>query len=116
LGRPLRIIADPNADEASARVHETMIATLHDEVTRARAAERAGLDEGWALIHQATERCHLLDQHAAERYEMARKEAEEIRARAADEAEEVLARARVIAREIMARAHNEATEIISAVR
>jgi GrpB-like predicted nucleotidyltransferase (UPF0157 family) len=48
LGRPLRIIADPhpNADEAWARVHETMIATLHDEVTRARAAKRAGLDEG----------------------------------------------------------------------
>jgi hypothetical protein len=46
--RPLRITADPhaNADEACARVCETMVATLQDEVTRARAVERAGLDEG----------------------------------------------------------------------
>jgi hypothetical protein len=40
-GRPLRIITDPhtNADKAWARARETMIATLQDEVTRARAAE-----------------------------------------------------------------------------
>jgi hypothetical protein len=86
LGRPLRITADPhaNADEAWARVCEAMIATFQDEVTRARAAEWAVLDEGWALLHQATERCHLLDQHAAERHELARKEAQEIHARAAE--------------------------------
>jgi hypothetical protein len=61
--RPLRITTDPhaNADEAWARVRETMVATLQDEVTRARTVERAGLDEGWALLHQATERCRLLD-------------------------------------------------------
>jgi cell division septum initiation protein DivIVA len=93
-----------------------MIATFQDEVTRARAAEWAVLDDGWALLHQATERCHLLDQHAAERHELARKEAQEIHASAADEAEEVLARARATAREILARAQNEATKIISAAR
>jgi polyhydroxyalkanoate synthesis regulator phasin len=90
-----------------------MIATLHDEVTRARAAKRADLDEGWVLLHQATERCRLLDQRAAERHETVRKEAEEIRASAADEPEEVLVRARSTVREILARAHNKATEIIS---
>jgi hypothetical protein len=41
LGRPLRITVcpHPTADKAWARVQETMIATLHDEVTRARAIE-----------------------------------------------------------------------------
>jgi hypothetical protein len=100
LGRPLRIAVDPhtNVDEAWARAGEAMIATLQDEVTRARAAERAGLDEGWALLHQATERCRLLDQCAAEGRELARKEVEEIRVSVADKAEEVLARARVTMR------------------
>jgi hypothetical protein len=111
LGRPLRITEDPHADadEAWVRVREAMIATFQDEVTRARAVEQASLDEGWALLHRATERCRLFDQRAKERHEQARKEAEEIRASAADKAEEVLARAR----EILARVHNEATEIIS---
>jgi hypothetical protein len=93
-----------------------MIATLHDEVTRARATERADLDEGWVLLHETAERCHLLDQRAAKHREMARKEAEDIRASVADEAEEVLARARLTSREILARAHNEAMEITSAAR
>jgi hypothetical protein len=116
LGRPLRIIADPhaNADEAWARVHEAMIATFQDEVTRARAIEQASLDEGWALLHRATERCRLLDQCVAEHREQARKQVKEIRASVADKAEEVLARA--TAREILARAHNEATEIMSPAR
>jgi hypothetical protein len=37
LGRPLRITMchHPTADEAWTRVRETMITTLHDEVTRA---------------------------------------------------------------------------------
>jgi F0F1-type ATP synthase membrane subunit b/b' len=69
-----------------------------------------------ALLHQATERCRLLDQRAAERREPARKEAEKIRASAADEAEEVLARARASARDVLAKAHNEAVEIDSAAR
>jgi hypothetical protein len=64
---------------------------LRDEVVRARTAEEARIDEGWALLHQATERCRLLDQHAAERHEWARKEAEDIHASAADEAKEALA-------------------------
>jgi hypothetical protein len=69
LGRPLRITADPhtNADEVWARVHEAMVDTFQNEVTRARAVDQARLDEGWALLHQATERCRLLDQRAAER-------------------------------------------------
>jgi hypothetical protein len=52
--------------------------TLQSEVTKARAADEARLNEGWALLHQATERCRLLDQRAAERREQVRKEAEEI--------------------------------------
>jgi hypothetical protein len=77
LGRPLRITADPhtNADEAWARVREAMVDTFQNEVTRARAVDQARIDEGWALLHQATERCQLLDQRAAERREQARKEA-----------------------------------------
>jgi hypothetical protein len=42
---------------------------LRDEVVRAHTAEEARINEGWALLHQATERCHLLDQRAAERRE-----------------------------------------------
>jgi cell division septum initiation protein DivIVA len=93
-----------------------MADTFQNEVARARAAEQARLDNGWALLHQATERCRLLDWRAAERREQVRKEAEEIRVSTADEAEEVLAGARASAREILARAHHEAMEIISAAR
>jgi vacuolar-type H+-ATPase subunit H len=89
---------------------------LRDEVARARAISEARIDEGWALLHQATERCRLQDQRAAERREQARKEAEKIRASAVEEAEEALANARESARGILARAHHEAIEIISEVR
>jgi hypothetical protein len=67
---------------------------LRDEVARARSTEEVRIDEGWALLHQATERCRLLDQHATERRERARKEAEEIHASVVEEAEEALANAR----------------------
>jgi vacuolar-type H+-ATPase subunit H len=116
LGRPLRITADPhaNTDDAWERVLVTMTGTFQSEVAKACAVDEAHLDDGWPLLHQATERCHLLDQCAAERREQARKEAEEICASAADEAEEVLARAS--ARDILARVHNEAAKIVSAAR
>jgi hypothetical protein len=90
--------------------------TLRSGVAKARATDEARLNEGWALLHQATERCRLLDQHTAEHREQARKEAEEIRASAAEEAEEVLASARESARGILARVHHEAMEIVSEVR
>jgi F0F1-type ATP synthase membrane subunit b/b' len=90
-----------------------MTGTLRNEVARVRTVEEVRIDEGWTLLHQATERCHLLDQRIAERREQARKEAEEIRASAAEEAEEALANGRESAREILARAHHEAMEIIS---
>jgi hypothetical protein len=61
LGRPARITAEPHAADPWARVLATMTGALHDEVVRARATEEACIDEGWALLHQATERCHLLD-------------------------------------------------------
>jgi F0F1-type ATP synthase membrane subunit b/b' len=93
-----------------------MVDTFQNKVTRASAVDQARLDEGWALLHRAMERCRLVDLRVAERPEQARKEAEEIHASVADEAEEVLARARASAREILARAHNEATKIISAAR
>jgi hypothetical protein len=91
-----------------------MIATLHDEVTRARASKHTDLDEGCVLLHEAVGTCRLLDERTAECREAARKEAKEIRASAADEAEEVLARVRSTAREILGRSHTEATEITSA--
>jgi F0F1-type ATP synthase membrane subunit b/b' len=89
----LRISAHPHADtdDVWVRVRDAMADTFQNEVARARAAEQARLDNGWALLHQATERCRLLDRRAAEHREQARKEVEEIRASAADEAEEVLA-------------------------
>jgi cell division septum initiation protein DivIVA len=92
-----------------------MANTFQSEVARVCAAEQAQLDNGWALLHQATETCRLLDRRAADRRKQTRKEAEEICVSVADEAEEVLAGARASAREILARAHHEATEIISAV-
>jgi hypothetical protein len=38
-----------------------MTGALQNEVIKAHTAEEARIDEGWALLHQATERCHLLD-------------------------------------------------------
>jgi vacuolar-type H+-ATPase subunit H len=67
-----------------------MTGALRSGVTKARAADEARLNKGWALLHQATERCRLLAQRAAKHREQARKEAEEIRASAAKEAKEVL--------------------------
>jgi cell division septum initiation protein DivIVA len=93
-----------------------MTGAFWSKVAKARAADEARLNEGWALLHQAMERGRLLDQCAVERREQARKEVEEIRASAADKAEEVLAGARESAREILARAHHEAMEIISEAR
>jgi cell division septum initiation protein DivIVA len=94
----------------------TVSGALRDEVGRAHAAEEARINEGWALLHQATERCRLLDQRATERREQARKEAEEIRASAVKEAEEALATARESARGVLARAHQEAMQIVSEAR
>jgi flagellar biosynthesis/type III secretory pathway protein FliH len=109
---------DPHtdADDVWVRVRDAMVDTFENEVARARAAEQVRLDDGWALLHLATERCRLLDRRAAEHREQARKEAEEICASTADEAEEVLVGARASAREILAKAHHEAMEIISAMR
>jgi hypothetical protein len=116
LGRPARITAEPHADDPWAGVLAAMNDALRDEVARARAISEARLDEGWALLHQATERSRLQDQRTAERREHARKEAEEIRASTAEEAEEALVNARESARGILARAHHEAMEIISEAR
>jgi hypothetical protein len=71
-----------------------MTGALRSGVAKAHAADEARLNEGWALLHQATERCHLLDQRAAECREQERKEAEEIRTSTIEEAKEVLASAR----------------------
>jgi hypothetical protein len=116
LGRPARIAAEPHAADPWARVLEAATGALRDEVARARSAEEARINEGWALLHQATERCRLLDQRTAERRERARKEAEEIRASAVEEAEEALANAKESVRGVLARAHEEAMKIISEAR
>jgi hypothetical protein len=113
LGRPVRIAAEPHVVDPWAGVLTAMTGALRDKVVKARTAEEARIDEGWALLHQAMERCRLLDQRAAERREQVRKEAEEICASATEEAEEALANARESARGILARAHHEAMEIIS---
>jgi hypothetical protein len=70
-GRPLRIAADPHtdADDVWARVRDAMADTFQNEVARARATDQARLDDGWALLHQAIERCRLLNRRAAERCE-----------------------------------------------
>jgi cell division septum initiation protein DivIVA len=118
LGRPPRIAAEPHADanDAWTGVLAAMTGALRSGVAKAHAADEARLNKGWALLHQATERCRLLDQRTAELCKQARKEAEEIRTSAAEEAEEVLASARESVREILARAHHEAMEIISEAR
>jgi hypothetical protein len=69
LGRPARIAAEPHATDPWVGVLAAMTGALRDEVIRARTAEEACIDEGWALLHQATERCRLLDQRATERRE-----------------------------------------------
>jgi F0F1-type ATP synthase membrane subunit b/b' len=113
LGRPARIAAEPHAADPWVRVLATVTVALRDEVVRAHTAEEVRINEGWALLHQATKRCHLLDQRATECHEQARKEAEEIRTSAVEEAEEALAKARESTRGVLARAHQEAMEIIS---
>jgi hypothetical protein len=42
---------------------------LRSGVAKARAADEACLNKGWALLHQAMERCNLLDLRAAEHRE-----------------------------------------------
>jgi hypothetical protein len=116
MGRPARIAAEPHADDAWSGVLAAMTGALQSEVAKARTADEARLNEGWVLLHQAIEKCRLLDQRAAERREQARKEAEKIPASTAEEAEEVLVNARESARGILARAHHEAMEIISEAR
>jgi hypothetical protein len=116
LGRPARIAAEPHAANPWARVLAAATSALREEVARARSAEEARIEEGWALLHQAMERCRLLDQRAAERHEQARKEAEEIRTSAVEEAEEALANARESARGVLARVHEETMKIISEAR
>jgi hypothetical protein len=71
MGRPLRITAEPHADadDAWMGVLAAMTGAIRSGVAKARAADEARLNKGWALLHQATERCHLLDQRAAERRE-----------------------------------------------
>jgi hypothetical protein len=68
LGRPLRIAADPhaNTDDAWVGVLMAMTGAFRSKVAKARAADEARLNEGWALLHQAMERGRLLDQCAAE--------------------------------------------------
>jgi hypothetical protein len=61
LGRPTRIATEPHATDPWARVLAAVTGALRDEVVKARTAEEARIDEGWALLHQATERCRLLD-------------------------------------------------------
>jgi hypothetical protein len=68
---PLSEISDPHTDtdDVWARVRDAMADTFQNEVARECAAEQARLDNGWALLHQATERCRLLDRRMAERRE-----------------------------------------------
>jgi hypothetical protein len=57
----VRIAAKPHAANPWAGVLAAMTGALQDEAVRARTAEEARINEGWALLHQATERCRLLD-------------------------------------------------------
>jgi hypothetical protein len=51
LGRPARITAEPHAVDPWARVLAAMAGALRNKVARARTAEEARIDEGWALLH-----------------------------------------------------------------
>jgi hypothetical protein len=64
LGRPLRIAADPHThvDDAWAGVLMAMTGAFRSEVAKVHATDKAHLNEGWALLHQAMERGRLLDQ------------------------------------------------------
>jgi hypothetical protein len=61
LGRPTRIAAKPHATDPWARVLATMTGALRDEVIRVHTVKEARINKGWALLHQATKRCRLLD-------------------------------------------------------
>jgi hypothetical protein len=61
LGRLARIAAEPHADDAWSGVLAAVTDALRCEVAKARAADEARINEGWVLLHQATERCRLLD-------------------------------------------------------
>jgi hypothetical protein len=97
-------------------MQEALFASYRDGITRARAAERAELDEGWVLLHEAVERSCLLDKRAAAHRDAVMKEAEEIHSSVANEAEEILAQERTTAGEILAQARAETTKIIAAAR
>jgi hypothetical protein len=61
LGRPMRIAAEPHADDAWSGVLAAMTGALRNEVAKARATDEARINKSWVLLHQATERCRLLD-------------------------------------------------------
>jgi hypothetical protein len=67
LGRPPRIAAEPHidVDDAWTGLLAAMNGVLQSGVAKACAIDEACLNKGWALLHEAAERCHLLDQHAA---------------------------------------------------
>jgi hypothetical protein len=46
-----------------------MTGALRSGVAKAHATDEAHPNKGWALLHQGTERCRLLDQRVAERRE-----------------------------------------------
>jgi hypothetical protein len=46
-----------NADDAWTGVLAAMTGALRSGVAKAHTADEARLNEGWALLHQATERC-----------------------------------------------------------
>jgi hypothetical protein len=57
----MRIVVEPHADDPWAGVLAAMTGALRNEVTKAHATSEARIDEGWIFLHQATERCRLLD-------------------------------------------------------
>jgi hypothetical protein len=52
-GRPLRIVVDlyTNTDDAWAGVLMSMTGAFRSEVAKARVADEARLNKGWALLH-----------------------------------------------------------------
>jgi hypothetical protein len=106
----------PSTDEEWERTQSTLFASYRAGITRARAAEHAELDKGWAKLHEALERSRLLEERAVARCEIATREATEIRASTIDEAKEILAKAKAAAGEILTQTHAEAVEILAATR
>jgi hypothetical protein len=94
--------AQPTMEEEWDKAQRDLVTSISTGIAKAHAVERMDIEENWARLHQALERCRLAEKCSMARCQAARTEAREIRESATAEAEEILAKAPTEVEEIQA--------------